>query len=78
MLTTSLISSLIAAELPGEGSIYLEQELAFRRPVVIGDTPEARVEVLAISKPGLYQLTTVMLKHTGEVAIDGDALVLRR
>src|SRR3990170_4981276 len=37
MLTAGLISALLAGELPGPGTIYLEQHLRFLQPVRIGD-----------------------------------------
>ena len=48
MLTASLISSVIANELPGEGSIYLGQTLKFVAPVFPGDTVTAMVTVTDI------------------------------
>src|SRR5487761_1771683 len=38
MWGASLISTLLGTRLPGPGTIYLDQTLAFRRPVVLGDT----------------------------------------
>lgn len=38
MWTGSLISALIATQLPGPGSVYISQQLSFKRPVKIGDT----------------------------------------
>src|SRR5690554_3586665 len=36
MLSGALISAAIALELPGPGSVYLDQQLSFLRPVKIG------------------------------------------
>ena len=38
MLTGALISAAIAMELPGPGSVYLNQSLQFKAPVFLGDT----------------------------------------
>src|SRR6185369_2210281 len=43
MLSASLISAVIASDLPGQGSIYLGQTLQFVAPVFPGDTVTARV-----------------------------------
>jgi 3-hydroxybutyryl-CoA dehydratase len=48
MLSASLISAVIAHDLPGQGSIYLDQTLQFVAPVFPGDTVTARVTVTAI------------------------------
>lgn len=41
----SLISALLGTVFPGPGTIYLEQQLRFARPVHIGDTLTVMVEV---------------------------------
>src|ERR1044071_9121735 len=48
MLTASLISSVLANKLPGEGSVYLGQTLQFQAPVFPGDEVTARVTVPGI------------------------------
>lgn len=46
MLGAGLISAAIASELPGPGSIYLEQALKFRAPVFVGAEVVTRITVL--------------------------------
>jgi phosphate acetyltransferase len=38
MWTGSLISALLGTVLPGPGTIYLEQDIKFKKPARIGDT----------------------------------------
>lgn len=38
MWSGTLISTVLGTELPGPGTIYVGQDLRFRRPVAIGDT----------------------------------------
>ena len=45
MLVSSFISTLIGMDLPGEGSVITNINLDFRKPVFIGDTLSASVEV---------------------------------
>src|SRR5271170_5313561 len=52
LYTASLISAVIGTRLPGPGAIYLSQTLNFRAPVKIGDTVEARVEVVELIERG--------------------------
>ena len=77
MLSASLISAVIANELPGQGSIYLGQTLQFVAPVFPGDTVTARVTVTGIreDKP-IVKLETVCTNQRDEVVIRGEATVL--
>ena len=45
MWTAGLISALLGTRLPGPGTIYLDQDLQFRHPVVPGDVVTATVTV---------------------------------
>jgi len=76
MLSAAYISALIAAELPGAGSIYLSQALRFRRPVRIGDAVVTRVSVAEIDE----RRARVMLKTECLVAdvvvLEGEAVVM--
>ena len=74
-LVGSLISAVIANKLPGVGSIYLKQELNFKRPVFIGDQITAEVEVIEIVKPTVYRLATRCINQEGHVVIDGYAII---
>ena len=77
MLSASLISAVIAQDLPGLGSIYLVQTLQFVAPVFPGDTVTARVTVTSIreDKP-IIKLETVCTNQRDEVVIRGEATVL--
>lgn len=77
MLSAGFISACIAMRLPGPGTIYLSQSLRFTRPVKIGDTVTARVEVLEWNEDKRRaRLQTTCRNQHGEVVIDGEALVL--
>jgi len=77
MLTASLISSVLANKLPGEGSVYLGQTLQFVAPVFPGDEITARVIVKEIreDKP-IVKLETICINQRGETVIRGEATVL--
>ncbi|MBV8043951.1 MaoC family dehydratase [Pluralibacter sp.] len=45
MFSTSFFSALFGTRLPGPGCIYVSQNIKFRKPVYIGDTVTAYVEV---------------------------------
>jgi 3-hydroxybutyryl-CoA dehydratase len=77
MLTASLVSSVLANQLPGEGTVYLSQSLKFVAPVYLGDTVTARVTVTNIREDKfIATLETVCLNGRGEVVVKGEAVVL--
>ncbi len=72
----SLIGGILGSELPGPGTIYLNQSTSFKKPVFIGDTITANVEVISVrtDKP-IIKLRTWVEKDNGELVIDGEATV---
>lgn len=76
MLSASLVSAALANKLPGPGTIYLGQNLKFTAPVKIGETVEARLEVLDIDNTkGKVNIRTQC--YVGDkLVIDGEALVI--
>ena len=77
VLASSLISGLLASKVPGAGSIYLGQSLKFVRPIFVGETVTAKVEVTSVrdDKP-IAVISTQVLNANGEVAVDGEATVM--
>ena len=73
VLVASLISAALATKCPGAGSIYLGQELSFERPVAIGDTLTARVEVVEKLAKRVVVLSTTVTNQNGEVVVSGRA-----
>src|SRR4249920_1926675 len=68
MWSGALISTVLGTEFPGPGTIYLGQNLRFRRPVKVGDT--ITVKVTAKEKDaakGRIALDTECLNQDGEV-----------
>lgn len=77
MLSAGLISAVIGMKLPGPGSIYLSQSLRFTRPVRIGDTVTARVEVAeVIAARRRVRLLTTCRNQSGETVLDGEAVIM--
>ena len=77
MLGASLISAVLANELPGRGTVYLSQTLKFTAPVFLGDTVTARVTVKHVreDKP-VVTLETFCTNQRGERVVEGEAVVL--
>lgn len=78
MLYATMFSELIANKLPGPGSIYLEQNLRFLKPVFWNDTLTARIQIIEIMKhKSLCKLQTRIYKNDAiaDLVLDGDALI---
>lgn len=74
MLSAGLISAVLGMKLPGAGALYLSQTLKFVRPVKIGDTVTATVEVLeVITAKKRVRLATTCRNQLGETVVEGEA-----
>lgn len=75
-LVGSLISAVIAKDLPGNGTIYLSQNLKFLAPVFLNETITAHIEVLDFPKGNQVLLSTICKNQDQKVVIEGTALVI--
>lgn len=77
MIAAGLISATLANDLPGPGTVYLNQTLKFKLPVFPGDTVTATIEVLSVrdDKP-IVTLSTVCTNQKDEVVLAGEAVVM--
>ena len=72
----SLISAVFGTVLPGEGAVYLHQEMNFRNPVYHGDEITATVKVTKIREDkSILYFDTKCENDRGEVVIDGNAVL---
>lgn len=76
MLIGSYISAMIGMELPGEGCVYMKQELTFLRPVYYGDVVRVEIVVSELqAEKKRAVLSTNCYNQKGEQVIAGSALV---
>ena len=77
-VTSGLLSALVAEQLPGPGSVFLEVSWRFRAPVRPGDviTAEATVTSVRRDKP-VTTLATRVTNQDGVIVLDGSAVVWR-
>lgn len=75
MLAAGLITKVMGTQLPGPGTIYLSQSLRFRRPVRIGDTVTATVEITALNPEKHRVSLRTVCTVRGEPVLEGEALV---
>jgi acyl dehydratase len=75
-VTSGLLNAVVAEDLPGPGSVFLQVDWSFRAPVRPGDVITAEVEVLEARKDKpLTKLRTTITNQDGTVVLDGSALV---
>lgn len=77
MIAGSMIGTVLGTKLPGPGTVYLSQSLAFRAPVRIGDTVTATATISRAreDKP-IFTLQTECTNQDGTVVVKGEAVVL--
>lgn len=75
-VTSGLLNAVVAEDLPGPGSVFLEVSWRFLAPVRPGDEITAEVEVLEAreDKP-ITTLRTTVLDQRGTTVLDGRAVV---
>jgi 3-hydroxybutyryl-CoA dehydratase len=78
-VTASLLSAVLGMDLPGPGSVFLEQRVRFLKPVRPGDTIVASLEVTRVrdDKP-IVTLGATITNAQGVRVADGELVVLLR
>lgn len=75
-LTGSLISAIIGTKMPGPGSIYLHQDMDFRKPVYLGEEVRALVTITNIkTEKSIVYLQTNCYNSQNEIVIEGNAVI---
>jgi acyl dehydratase len=77
-VTSGLLNALVAEQLPGPGSVFLQVSWRFRAPVRPGDviTAEATVTSARTDKP-VTELATRITNQDDVVVLDGESVVWR-
>jgi 3-hydroxybutyryl-CoA dehydratase len=78
-VTASLLSAVLGMDLPGPGSIFLEQRIRFTKPVYPGDRITAGLIVAKVreDKP-IVTLSAIVTKADGTRVAEGELVVLVR
>jgi len=74
-ITSAILNAVVAEELPGPGSVFLNVDWDFTAPVRPGDTITGAVTVTDVreDKP-ITELETTVTRDDGEVALEGTAV----
>ena len=74
-ITSAILNAVVAEDLPGPGTVFLQVNWSFKAPTRPGDTITGRVEVTSVrtDKP-ITELKTTVTRHDGVVVLDGTAV----
>ena len=74
-VTSAILNAVVAEDLPGPGTVFLQVNWSFKAPVRPGDTITGEVEVTKVreDKP-ITELMTRVLLSDGTVVLDGNAV----
>jgi acyl dehydratase len=74
-VTSAILNAVVAEDLPGPGSVFLQVSWSFKAPVRPGDTITGTIEVLEVraDKP-ITKIRTTVTRQDGVVALEGDAV----
>jgi len=74
-VTSAILNAVVAEDLPGPGTVFLQVNWSFKAPVRPGDTITGEVEVTSVreDKP-ITELSTRVLRDDGTVVLEGNAV----
>lgn len=74
-ITSAILNAVVAEELPGPGTVFLQVNWSFKAPARPGDEITGSVEVLEVraDKP-ITKLKTWVTRGDGTVVLEGDAV----
>ena len=74
-VTSAILNAIVAEDLPGPGTVFLQVHWSFRAPVRPGDTITGEVVVTSVrdDKP-ITELATRVERSDGTVVLDGTAV----
>jgi acyl dehydratase len=74
-VTSAILNAVVAEDLPGPGTVFLQVNWSFKAPVRPGDTITGRAEVLEVrSDKPISKLKTSVIRDDGTLVLEGDAV----
>ena len=74
-VTSAILNAVVAEDLPGPGTVFLQVNWSFKAPTRPGDTITGHVEVTSVrSDKPICELKTSVVRDDGTVVLDGDAV----
>jgi len=73
-VTTGILNAVVAEDLPGPGTVFLNTNLDFKKAVGVGETITGRVEIESVrpDKP-LCNLKVTIIDSVGDICVEGVA-----
>lgn len=80
ILGASVLSKILGMYFPGEGSIYLKQDIDFKRPMYVDATYQALLKVIDINREKHIAIieTKIIEKESGKVNVLGNAHIMHK
>ncbi len=74
----SVFSKILGMKFPGEGTVYMKQEIAFKRPMYIDQEYEAIATVKEINREKHQAVieTKIVDKESGKICASGEAQIM--
>ena len=74
-ITSAILNAVVAEDLPGPGTVFLQVNWSFKAPVRPGDTitGEVKITKVRVDKP-ITELETRVFLADGTLVLDGDAV----
>lgn len=74
-ITSAILNAVVAEDLPGPGTVFLQVNWSFKAPVKPGDTITGEVEITKVreDKP-ITELNTRVMLADGSVVLEGNAV----
>ncbi len=78
MLSASVISKILGTEFPGNGSVYLQQNIEFLRPMYVDKEYELRLVIKEIYTSNHSAIVETTIKDTAskKMTIRGEAMIM--
>lgn len=76
MLTSSFICTALGTQMPGVGTIHINQNLSFKKPVYIGDTITVKLELLEKNADkNIWIIKSDVYNQHDEIVVEGTSIV---
>mgnify|MGYP002860489208 CR=1 FL=1 len=76
-LSGSIFSKILGMTMPGYGTIYLTQNMNFKKAMYVEQNYTCKVTITAI-KGSIFELNTTIIDESGETTIEGHAIVMNK
>lgn len=76
ILTAGIVSTVLSSEIPGVGTIIVEFQIRYLKPVYFGDTITATAVVSEVISPKRVRLVVYVTNQRGEDVAQGNVLVV--